>query len=634
MKFKRFFISGGAGVIGSELVPRLVAQGADVLVGDLKPRPQHFPASVNYRQGDLNTINQAEIDAFAPEVFIHLAATFERSIETEAFWEENFWHNLRLSHYLMTAIKQCRSIRRVVFASSYLIYDPALYQFTEPQPHPFSLKENDSILPRNLTGMAKLAHEIELRFIDTFYSQHFSTVCARIYRGYGRNSRDVISRWIRMLLQDQPITVYQPEGLFDYIYAADTAEGLLRLSLVPEVTGIINLGTGRARRVQDVVNQLKTHFPDMQVHSEQNDQLYEASQADMSLFQQKIGWMPEYTLESAIPEMVAHERARMQQIAQKPAAPLNLLISSASRKVPLLQAAKKAAVRIKGDSQVIAGDMDSQALSASFANDFWQMPPTNDAHFEELLQGCLARNISMILPTRDSELLFWARHATELREAGIELLTSPATSIERCLDKLAFSQFGEKHQLPFIPSYLQPDASAIHWVVKERFGAGSRSLGLNLDRQAALNHAQQLEAPIFQPFIEGLEISVDAWLDRKHQVKGLVLRRRELVMNGESQITTTFREPAIEQQVQVLLEQLELSGPVVLQAIIDEQQHLHVIECNPRFGGASTASLAVGLDSLYWSMQEALEQDINLYPFTRLPDVTQVRAPQDFYQVI
>jgi carbamoyl-phosphate synthase large subunit len=42
-----------------------------------------------------------------------------------------------------------------------------------------SLKESDPVLPRNLTGMAKFAHEIELRFIDAFCSDRFTTVCAR-----------------------------------------------------------------------------------------------------------------------------------------------------------------------------------------------------------------------------------------------------------------------------------------------------------------------------------------------------------------------------------------------------------------------------------------------------------------------
>lgn len=313
--------------------------------------------------------------------------------------------------------------------------------------------------------------------------------------------------------------------------------------------------------------------------------------------------------------------------------PFNLLVTSAAAKIPLLQAALKAAQQIHPQCRVFAGDSNVQALSGYLVDDFWQMPPTQDIYLEALLQGCKERNIHLILPTRDGELLFWARHAEALKKAGIQVLVSSATSIERCLDKLAFSRFGQKHHLPFIPSYLQPnDALTDRWVVKERFGAGSRSLGLNLSREEALVHAQELEAPIFQPFVAGKEISIDAWLDQAHRVKGLVPRYRELVSNGESQVTTTFRDPALEQQIQFILEQLQLSGPVVMQAILGEQQQLHIIECNPRFGGASTASIAVGLDSLYWSMQEALGVNLADDPFVRLPDITQIRAPQDIYR--
>ncbi len=106
MKNTRVFVSGGAGVIGLEMVAKLVERGAEVLVGDLQPRPDSFPRQVRYRRGDLNTLTLGELEAFGPEVFIHLAATFERSAETYEFWDENFWHNTRLSHHLMTLIRQ------------------------------------------------------------------------------------------------------------------------------------------------------------------------------------------------------------------------------------------------------------------------------------------------------------------------------------------------------------------------------------------------------------------------------------------------------------------------------------------------------------------------------------------------
>lgn len=46
-------------------------------------------------------------------------------------------------------------------------------------------------------------------------------------------------------------------------------------------------------------------------------------------------------------------------------------------------------------------------------------------------------------------------------------------------------------------------------------------------------------------------------------------------------------------------------GHVMFQFIKDYSGDIHIIECNARFGGASTLSLAMGLDSFYWFIQES-----------------------------
>ena len=629
MQGKRVFISGGGGVIGREMIPRLLRRGANVLVGDLKPRPGTLPAEVQYRQGDLNLISRAELEAFAPGVFIHLAATFERSTETYAFWEENFWHNVRLSHHLMTVAKDLPSLRRVVFASSYLIYDPLLYQFDEPQTRAAALREDHPIQPRNLTGMAKLAHEIELRFLEGFSTQHFSTVCARIFRGYGCNSRDVISRWIRALLRGEAITVYRPEGRFDYIYAADTGEGLIRLGESTSASGILNLGTGRSRRVAEVVDILRQHFPGLRLITADSDIPFEASEADITAYRAAVGWRPEYTLERAIPEMIAFERARIDRgrpCGSRPAANRGVLVSSASQKVPLVNAVRHAARKLSPEMRVVAGDLDPQAPARYVADAFWAMPPAADEQLPALIAGCREHGIGVVIPTRDGELQFWARHKTAFQAVGIEVVVSDLTGIEACRDKLAFASFG-------IPAGSSPDeVPAERYVVKERYGSGSKKIGLNLIREAALVHARELENPIFQPFIEGTEISVDAWLDLHHRVKGLVLRRREMIANGESRVTATFRDQTLAQTAAAVLTALKLRGPVVLQLLVDKAGKAHIIECNPRFGGASTAGIAAGLDPFYWSLLEAQGEDVSAYPFCRIPnEVRQVRVPADIY---
>ena len=635
MKGRRVFVSGGAGVIGQEIVPRLLDRGATVMVGDLKPRPTDFGPEVIYRRGDLNAMTPAEFEAFAPDTFIHLAATFERSTETYGFWEENFSHNVGLSHHLMTLAKDAPSLKRVVFASSYLIYDPDLYQFDAARDLPTRLKETDPILPRNLTGMAKLAHEIELRYLQPFVADRFSTVCARIYRGYGRNSRDVISRWIRALLKGEPLTVFRPEGLFDYIYAADTAEGLIRLCETKSLTGIINLGSGRARRVSEVIEILAGHFPDMVFTVEESDIPFEASEADLSLLDDVIGWRPAYGLEEAIPEMIAFERARLARPDLAPN-PLKILLSSASRKVPLLRALETAAQAVDPGAAVICGDANGEALTAHISKAFWRMPATRPENLDLLIEGCRSQGVQVVLPTRDGELMFWAQNAEAFRQAGIEVLVSSPVAVNSCLDKLEFSRFVGLNSLLVIPTVLDlEDLPGDRFVVKERFGAGSRGLAINVDRSAARAHAQLLDQPIFQPYVAGEEISVDAWLDRKCRLKGLVLRRREVVVNGESQVTTTFRDPVIEAEAGRVLNALGLSGPVVLQIMISPDGKPHIIECNARFGGASTTGIAAGLDSLRWSLLEAQGEDLGVHPFHRIAgEVRQIRAPADVYDLI
>ncbi|HEX8327583.1 MAG TPA: NAD-dependent epimerase/dehydratase family protein [Hymenobacter sp.] len=647
LPFKRIFISGGAGVIGQEMVRRLAGLDADlqVLVGDVKPRPADFPARFQYRQGDLNQLTEQEIGAFAPDVFIHLAATFERSTETYGFWEENFQHNVRLSHHLMTVQKDLPSLRRVVFASSYLIYDPELYNFAEVPAQPRSLREDDPILPRNLTGMAKLAHEIELRFLQTFRAEQFSTAIPRIYRGYGRNGRDITSRWVRMLLAGEEITVYGAESYFDYLYAADTAEGLLRLAAAETVTGIINLGTGRARRVSDVVEVLRQNFPGMQAKYVASNIPFEASQADMTRWASQIDWLPTTTLEVAIPEIIAFERARAGSASPVEAkAPGHVLISSLAAKVPLAEAVKQAAQRVHPSIKVIGGDLNPTAIGFHFTHESWAMPPTTDDHLPGIIGHCRELGIAHIIPTRDGELAFWSRHRTALAAAGITVLVSSPEAVNRCLDKLEFARFCQGAGLPVIPTSLSIDALATDerplptnaaFVVKERHGAGSLSLGLNLPYAAAVAHAFALQEPIFQPFIAGQEISVDAYVDRAGIARGVMARTRDLVIRGESQVTTTLPDAALAARLVPIIEKLGLYGPLVLQAILSPDGGLHLIECNCRFGGASTLGIAAGVDSFFWFLQEAGGADLRQFPFqpATVP-LRQVRAASDVVSAV
>ncbi|MFA5405481.1 MAG: NAD-dependent epimerase/dehydratase family protein [Ignavibacteria bacterium] len=631
-KNKKVFVSGGNGVIGRELVRILASYGANVFTGDLKPKGDELPCNILYRQGDLNYIEKYEIENFSPEIFIHLAATFERSTESYEFWDENFWHNVRLSNYLMSIMKDLKSLKKVIFASSYLIYDPKLYNFVLPQKLPVSLKENDNIYPRNLIGMAKLSHEIELRFLNEFKSKQFKTVTARIYRGYGLNSRDVISRWVRSLLNNETITVYKKEGIFDYIFSRDTAEGLLRLALSNKAEGVINLGTGKARKVEDIVDILMKHFPKMKIKYEDSNILYEASQADIAKLIKLINWSPKISLEKGIDSIIKYEKSKKKVKAENFG---NILITSISKKIPLIDAVKKSARKFHPDIKVLGVDIKKDCIGKYFVDKFLKIDEVTKMKDDELLLLLKENDVRYIIPTRDGELIFWSNMRNKLLKKGINVFVSDTKSIEICLDKFLFYKYSKSKKIPSIQTSLNiSDIKSDYYVVKERFGAGAKEIGIKLSREKAGSHSQKLSFPIFQPYIDGKEYSFDTYVNFNGKIKGIVIRERNLVVNGESQITTTIQDKKIEKELTKIVNRLNLRCHIVGQMIIDSKGKINIIEINPRFGGASTVSIAGGLDSFYWFLLESNDVNIDKYPFISLSKkIKQIRFPQDYIKL-
>lgn len=309
-KNKKVIVTGGAGVIGRELIKKLQDKGAEIRCFDIAPRPLDFSSEIGYCQKDLVQLNPIEFTSYDPDVIFHLAATFERTEEDINFWGFNFDNNIILSHKVLDAAKFCRNLKSFVFASSYLIYDPALYLFDNPADQVLKLKEDSALDPRNLCGASKYFTEKEIDYISHFEEQYpFKTVSARIFRVYGRGSRDIVSRWVRAALRGEALEVFLKEGLFDYIFSGDVAEGLLRLSESP-AKGIVNLGSGSSRRVGEITGIIKNEIPDVKIKESDKKGLFEASCADVSRLKQLTGWQPEINLDQGIKLLIDYENGK------------------------------------------------------------------------------------------------------------------------------------------------------------------------------------------------------------------------------------------------------------------------------------------------------------------------------------
>lgn len=310
-----------------------------------------------------------------------------------------------------------------------------------------------------------------------------------------------------------------------------------------------------------------------------------------------------------------------------------VLVTSVGAKRALVRSLRHAAQRLAVPLTVVASDINPGAPAAGEADRFATMPPVDDGAFDAVLAFCQSHRIRVVVPTRDAELAFWSQHRPLFRAHGIAVVVSDPDAVAICTDKLHFFTHGVAQGWPVIPVMAAPDGAG-PFVVKERFGSGSRSVGVALSAPDAHTHARRLAHPLVQPHIAGVEVSVDAWSDDRHRVKGLVLRTRDHVTNGEAVITTTFRDPALEATCTHILEALPLRGPSVLQLILSSDARPHLLEVNARFGGASTCAIAAGLDLWFWSLREALGEDMSTVPFTPLaPGIRQIRDPHGFDRI-
>lgn len=311
---ERVVVTGAAGVIGRELLDRLIARGCAIMALDREELDPVLAARVRFVRTDLSQGGMDEIAAFAPDTVFHLAAAFERSREEPGFWEANARDNLTVTHRLHDTLRNLDSVRRYVFASSYLIYRPDLYLFDAPQDAARPLVEDDPVRPRNLCGAAKYLAESEIDFLVHVDRRALSAVSARIYRVYGRGSRDVVSRWTRSLLGGEPIALYNARNCFDYIFAGDVAEGLVRLAdaALPG-HAVVNLGTGQARSVGEVVDTLahKINATRGLVRAGAQEPVFEASVAGTVKLKALTGWTPPMSIEAGIDRVIAYERARL-----------------------------------------------------------------------------------------------------------------------------------------------------------------------------------------------------------------------------------------------------------------------------------------------------------------------------------
>lgn len=277
---------------------------------------------------------------------------------------------------------------------------------------------------------------------------------------------------------------------------------------------------------------------------------------------------------------------------------MNVLITSASRKVSLVQAFQRA-LAAEGGGRVVAADSQPRAAALHIADRARLLPRTDDPAFWDALVAVIHDEaIGLVVPTRDEDLAVFAERAGELAALGVWVPVGSTESVRLCQDKIAFARFCVEHgfSVPEILDDAALRAPARYPVfARARHGkSGRHAFRVASPAELAERRAEHGEL-LVQELVTAPELSLDGFADRDGRVLSVVPRVRGVVFGGESFVSRTVAAPRMIDTGRRLGELLGLRGPFVAQAF-DRGDRVDLIEVNPRFGGASALAIEAGAD--------------------------------------
>lgn len=298
----------------------------------------------------------------------------------------------------------------------------------------------------------------------------------------------------------------------------------------------------------------------------------------------------------------------------------NILILSVSRKTLLTQWIVKAARKMHVG--VIGTDLNHDAPALSLVDKTISLPRLNDpSYIGELLSQIKAHNIKLIIPTRDEELLFFPDYVKTLQSSECSVLCNSPDVTKKMIDKSAFTSFCIE-ELGFsnlLVVNAPEEAKTDDFPLFFRGVKSGATMKIKINNQEELNAAFLLYPHgVASTYLEGDEISVDCYIARGGKIIYIVPRRRDIILGGESIVTTTIGSSICLEVAEKLILKSGIKGPAVLQGKMQENNFIP-FEINLRFGGASVLSFKAAYSGPELALKEyfAGEELTESFPYKK-----------------
>lgn len=229
----RLLIAGGAGYLGSALIPKLLDRGYKVDVVDLFWFGNHLPRQVGILNKDIFQLSEEDLEPYDQVVFL---AGLSNDPMAEYSPSKNFVFNAAAPSYLAYVAKRAK-VSRYIYASSCSVYgytENELYDETRPVSSSYPY------------GISKLQGEqAALHLAD----DDFSVIALRkgTISGYSPRMRFdlIINTMFKNAMKDRTITINNPSIWRPILSIQDAATAYIRaIESNHKISGVFNIASG------------------------------------------------------------------------------------------------------------------------------------------------------------------------------------------------------------------------------------------------------------------------------------------------------------------------------------------------------------------------------------------------------
>lgn len=305
---ERVAVIGGAGYIGSLLLPRLLEQGYRVRVLDLMlfgeetiKNVLHHP-NLEVLRADYRQIDKLVEVMQGADTAIHLGGIVG---DPACSYDEELTIDVNItSTRVLGEVARGNGVRRLIFASSCSVYGAS----------DSVLDECSKLSPVSLYARSKIASE---RVLSELATDEFAPVFLRFGTVFGLSGRTRFDLVVNLLtakaLIDGEITVFGPDQWRPFVHVDDVAEAV-KLSLAAPVSAVageaFNIGSNDMNYTIGQVGELiHQKIPEAKLIVGGMDGDLRNYRVNFDKAERILGFKPQWTLEEGIDEVAAAVRS-------------------------------------------------------------------------------------------------------------------------------------------------------------------------------------------------------------------------------------------------------------------------------------------------------------------------------------